>query len=190
MKRDLTYFNSRWWYRLLKVIFIFLFGISVLLVGYVTYVHNRPRMQQDYIVTCNYGTNATFTALKDKNIYIPSYEAGDGSTMDQMPEYLRKELQNACGISDDDINKVLDSMWDDLSSGKPLDNAPLWTVQPTTYVVGTYTKAIVLSLVGTITVVVFFEIARGIFYYIIVGSFFPDSPKKYLAFKRKQKTRT
>ncbi len=156
-------------------------------ISFVAYDQNRPYTQDDYTVQCNYGAKNTFTALKDKGIYIPATEVGDGSNISRVPEYARKQLQEACGISDDEVNHILNSLWDDLSSGKALTTLPLWSLQPIHYTVSSYSKAFLYVIASLIPVVISFEIIRIVFYYVVTGSFFPNEHRKYFLIKKRSK---
>ena len=187
MKKDLNYLNTKWWYRLLKVIFVFVFVISATGIGFIAYDQNRPHTQDDYIVQCNYGTMMQFAAFKDKGIEIPVNEVGDGSNISRVPEYVRKQLQDACGISDDEVNKILNSLWDDLSLGKALNTPSLWSLHLTSYTVSSQSKALLYGILALVPVVISFEIIRIVFFYIATGSFFPNERRKYFLVKNRSK---
>jgi hypothetical protein len=172
IKKDLLHLNT-WWYRLFKVLFVFLFVSSILSVGLITYIVHRPYIQSDYSIQCYYGRKNSFIAWKQKGIAIPSSSIAADGTVGHLPDGIKQALQDACGITDDDISTVLNSMWSDVSSGKMIKENPLWAAYPVSYRVGSNSKAVGATLIAILILVIIFEVIRRAFFYIVTGSFFP-----------------
>lgn len=174
MRKDLQHLNT-WWYRLFKVLFVFFFVTSICGIALVAYFVHMPYTQNDYRIQCNYGYKDSFIAYKEKHIYIPDSSIEADGTVGRVSPETKQKLQDACGITDDDINKVLNSMWDDLTAGKPITIPPLFTATPVSYTIGTTTKAIEAALIAVVILIIIFEIIRRSFFYIVTGEFFPRS---------------
>lgn len=87
--------NIRWWYRLIKSVYLISFVCVAALGVFLTYEAYKPYETGDFIVVCNVGNKDTFLAWKDKQIYLSPYDLQDG--LASLTDYERTELQNACG---------------------------------------------------------------------------------------------
>ncbi len=95
--------RQRWWYRLIKVLFIFIHISISILTFYFTYQINLPKIFNDFKVTCIYGHKGTFFAFRDKQIYISPLEVERISTNSTMSDLKKEELISACGMSKAEI---------------------------------------------------------------------------------------
>ena len=107
--KTITELNNKIWYRLVKVIFISLAGISAIISTAINF-DNVGNYQNDYNVICNYGNKSGFLAYKDKNIYISSDEDYSYS-LAELPNSTKKELQAACAISEEEMGLIIDSFF-------------------------------------------------------------------------------
>lgn len=87
--------NSKWWYRLAKVVFIgstlFFMVVSV----FVIQDDNRPRQVKDYKIDCvaDYSNKKSFLAEKDANIYS-IYSYGTVTPYTSLSVDDKKRLEN------------------------------------------------------------------------------------------------
>jgi hypothetical protein len=158
--------NQKWWYRLMKVAFVLSFIVVAPLVAMSVYSSNMPFSYTDYQVTCNYGNKETFLAFQDKRILITNYDLRDG--LASLSDYAKTDLQNACDISELEIQRSSMSVY-----GVNLQVQPLYTIAPERVTDGSVWIAIGYSALALSMVAVVFEIFRRLFYYIILGSFRP-----------------
>ncbi len=166
--KTLAYLNSKVWYRLLKVIFIILILISSGIAIAIAF-SEVGSYQEDYTVVCNYGNKETFLANKDKGIWnIPShYDYKD--SLAKLPEATKKEIKTACGMTTDELNTKLTATLNGNDDGKKL-----FELIRTKINIYTTNKAISLSLSFVFVILIFFEIIRRVFYYIVLGKFRPN----------------
>jgi hypothetical protein len=128
--KTISYLNSRAWYRLLKVVYVFAFLlVSSGSVAIINELHGT-RQIDDYRVVCNYGNRMNFLAHTDKSIYLSDYELRNGLT--DIPDYEKESLQTACGISKAEIQSKLAAFLTTLGTIKPLVQTRLTLPQPNT----------------------------------------------------------
>jgi hypothetical protein len=164
--KTITELNTKIYYRFVKVIFIILMlvvaGISVAVAFSEVGSH-----QDDFNVACNYGNKNTFTAYKDKGIYISTYYDYSTSLAD-LSESAKKELQTACGISKDEMTTKFDAIFNGTDDGKKF-----FDLTPTKVVTSTYFTASMWSLLAIVIVIIISELIRRAFYYVVLGSLRP-----------------
>jgi hypothetical protein len=158
--------NAKWWYRLVKVVFIATFLVSAIFAAYATFDTSRTRTVSDYIVKCNYGSKATFAAWQDKGIYISSYSYNGISSLS---DSQKEDLQKACGITQDVMNGIFDQI---RAGANPKDYA-LFNIALGKVDVGSNFKAVLYSLLSIMGVYLVFEVARRAFYYVLLGKILP-----------------
>ncbi len=165
--------NNNWWYRLTKVAYLAICIITAITVITLSF-QEVGSYQEDYTVQCNYGNKNTFLAAKDKSIYISStYDYSD--SLADLPDYTKTALQSACGISRNEVSKILgysDSFTPD-DNQKLGEEKKLFEITKTKINTATYRDAIQWSLLSLLGIGIMFEVIRRIFYYVVLGKIKP-----------------
>ncbi len=167
--KTITELNTKIWYRFVKVIFIILMliiaGISVTVA-----FSEVGSYQDDFIVKCNLGNKTTFTANKDKGIYIPTYN--DYSTnLEKLPDWAKEGIHKACEITKEESFNKLDAIMKGTDDG-----SKFYDLTPTKVPTTTYFSASMWSLLAILIALIIAEIIRRASYYILLGAIRP--PKK------------
>ncbi len=171
MEKDLNYLNSKWWYRLIKVVYFFLFLIILItpLVEIVEDNLSKYDNKNSYIKCAN---NKIFF-LEENN--FPS----DGFV----------SIEKVESLCFDGVKKIINNKSNFLDGFQTYEEQIIsQTENSGKYtLVSVYTnikwfKIFYLSFFSSITIIAFFELVRRLFYYIFLGSFLPEKPKKYLFF--------
>ncbi|MCX6792912.1 MAG: hypothetical protein NTY12_02710 [Candidatus Falkowbacteria bacterium] len=165
--------NNKWWYRLVKVSYIAIF-VLFSVIAITLSIEEVGNYQEDYTVKCNYGNKGTFLAAKDKNIYISSTYDYSNSLTD-LPDYIKTDLQSACGISKNEISEILgytDGFIPDdrLNS---FEGKKLFELTKTKINITTHLDAILQALFSLFGICVGFEVIRRVFYYVVIGKIKP-----------------
>lgn len=171
--KTIEWLNKYWWYRLVKVIFIFLL-ISTCIISVWFNLSRTGEYQTDYLVVCNYGNRETFLANKDKGIYyIPTYyDYSDG--LAQLPDETKEKIQKACGLSRDDASSILVKNLSDYMKGGPTEPLKLFDLTKTKVNVVSFLSALSWAILSTLVIILVAEIIRRAFYYIVLGSIKPN----------------
>lgn len=167
--KTIKWLNEHWWYRLVKVVYLFLM-ISIF--GIVVFVNTQQvgEYRDDSKVVCNYGNKSTFLAYKDKGIYVYyDFSTLRSKLQSVLTNDTAEALQNACGIS----KAEMDSKQNDIFNGT--DNGMrLFDVTSEKVITFTYTSAFLWSLLSLVIILLVAEIIKRIFYYIVLGSVRPN----------------
>lgn len=161
--------RSKWYYRLLIVIYI---G-SFLLISLITIYFNFDSVgsyQTDFEVKCYFGNNEPFFAYQDKNILVNRYaEVADPEnwSSSQSPNdwSVMTVATEGCGLSESSVQALL-------NQNSNIFDAKLKKVNVTTY-----GHAIFWSILVIIITALIFEVIRRIFYFIALGTLFPKKDK-------------
>lgn len=168
-EKTISGLNQKMWYRFIKVIFIITF---ISFCGVCVWINFEQiyKYHTDYIVNCNYGNKNVFLALKDKQIFILGPFTHNGSSIPieyGLPDDTKKELQSACGISQEDalaIGKI---------SIQTNDVKKLYDLTSTKVANSNYQIAIIQSFLCILIIFIIYEIIKRLFYYIVLGSLRP-----------------
>lgn len=230
MKKDLSWLNSKWWYRLIKVVFIFIF-IGVLALANILVVndnndgHLRSINKSKSYLVCNFGSRngeKISTSEIDGTIPVSYFNKKSfdyKSFLLGYNDFLFKKILSVCSGDDDFekadvlmIQRVAEISFPARKQGKTEEeisilmenDSALNSIENNYY--SNYERSQVLTfneqlfdlngsytykdsmksiLVTTAIVFVAFELLRRIFYYIVLGSFLPEKPEKYLFIKTK-----
>ncbi len=178
--------NNKWWYRLVKVIFIGVNLVCVLIAIFIIYDNNKPRQVKDYKVNCiaNYTNKSSFFAEKDAGILIYTY--GLDTIYDALTEEHRLKIKNMCHISQKDAAEATNkaklyieteakkgTSHDDIQKGvddnyRPYKVSEDYTIKGSNFIVFVYS---IFTLLTSLFVI---EISRRIFYYIFLGTIKPS----------------
>lgn len=139
--------QKKWWYRLIKVLYVLVFVISVSSVGLMMLGDSRPH---DLLDT----SNSTMTCLYGEQKVFSFQEARLGNVTALTP----KGLQEICGTY-----KIEGNLYFADSSLYRFDKEYTQS--------GSWISSIFLSIVSATVVVLILETLRRIFYYIIFGEF-------------------
>jgi hypothetical protein len=164
--KTISELNSKWWYRLIKIVYILIFVVACGTALVISY-SEVGSYQNDHTVTCNYGNKSTFLAYKDKRIYVPFEDYS--ISLANLPENIKKEIQTACAISDAEMKEKIDTYFNGTSDGKKL-----YEIIDTKVVVATYLSATLWSLLSLLIIVAIFEVLRRAFYYVVLGALRPQ----------------
>ena len=191
--KTVTELNSKWWYRLIKVIYLLLFIFAMgcsLIAPPVSYLESPKKL-----IKCGNGVEISPSDLYDKGIYLNSYDSFVSADN-------HFKIQTLCEPNSKYVSRVkVQKILDDRPNGVAMDDVlneltkDGWLVEGVntnpdkaykeytaddfkkiTYEVkkdikwGEMIEVLLLSVIGTI---IFFEITRRIFYYIVLGSVKP-----------------
>lgn len=159
--------NKKWWYRLLKVFFIGTVIITSLTTIYLFY-EEVGYYQNDYLIKCNYGNKESFLAYKDKEIVIYGFSVYTGG-LENLPDSVKKELQNACEISEEEKYEKAIMILNNADNGKKL-----FDITETKVPVSSYFKATLWSVFSLIIIILIAEVVRRTFYYVVLGKIKPE----------------
>ena len=167
--KTISYLNGKAWYRLLKVVYVFVFLFvsagAILIVSDL----NGARRVNDYRVVCNYGSRASFLAQKDKGIYLDDVSTNG---LGYLPDSQRVSLQAACGITEAEV-KSLPNPFNPAQRAEAEAAPPLETITKENVTTGGIGEVVGYSLLAVLVIALVFEIARRAFYYIALGSLRP-----------------
>jgi len=183
--KTVTELNSKWWYRLVKVVFI---GSTLLLIGgsiFIIQDENRPRQVKDYKIDCiaEYTNMKTFLAEKDANIYI--YSFGTTTPYTSLSTDDKKKIRGFCDISDEEAknanDKAIAYIDEQTKMGTDKEtiqnyidtNLRAYLISETQVPKGSYLAIVAYSILSIIGILVVAEIIRRVFYYIVLGSIRP-----------------
>lgn len=166
--KTISELNSRWWYRLIKVLFLLLLVLIFLFSFAVVYTTYHVRNVSDYLVTCDYGNKKTFDAYKDAGIQILSFNLDGPATVGSLNDYEREAIQKACGITSSEAVQMLRNSLSG-NSGIP----SLFVIQPTTVTEGSTLSVVLFSALSLLIILITFEFIRRMFYYIVLGKIRP-----------------
>jgi hypothetical protein len=166
--KTLKELNERMWYRLIKLLFLiaFIVACTVAIVAQFTMVGNH---QTDFEITCNYGNRDVFLAYNDKQIYVPFHHDYTDDLTD-LPDNIKVEIQNACGISREEMIAMMKA---ELEDGQ--DWPALFSIREVDVNVFTSLTAAMWSLLSILCIAVVFEIIRRSFYYVVLGTINPPN---------------
>jgi hypothetical protein len=164
--KTISELNSKIWYRFLKVIFVLAFIVVSLITVFIVYDSNKSKWVNDYIVTCNFGDKTTFAAWNEKSILLTDYDLRN--YISDIPDYKKEAIQKACGITQQDLNNLFDSITQGIDKEQKLFDVKKANVE-----IGNILKAILFSLLSLVPVIIIFEIIKRAFYYIVLGSLRP-----------------
>lgn len=178
--------NNKWWYRLIKVLFIGINFVLIMSVFVFIMSDNKPHQESDYKLSCiaDYTNKRSFYAEKDLNIYIFAY-AGH-TAYDDLSDSERQKIRNVCDISTEEADTATNNALSYISEQSKLgstkntiqdyidNNLRPYTITSTTVEVGSYIQGILFSLLWTLIILIVAEIIRRIFYYIFLGKMRPN----------------
>lgn len=203
----MTYENlkSKWWYRLIKVVFLFVFVVVILIANGANIGEGIGRINDNKtLIYCKGGDKRVLTA-KQAGVYFGNYELIRGFNYKKFyegyyNEYDIKNIFKACydKIPIDDIfaiqrvyeitglkdsprqydEKYLNQQIELITTGYKSDTQKasyldysinLFDIKPSY----SYWEFIMYFFIINISILILFEIARRIFYYIILGTFKP-----------------
>ena len=157
--------NSKWWYRLVKVIFITASGLLILLLIIWVGAETEPRGFNSFEVTCNYGNKDKFIAY-ERGIYLIDLDLKNGIA--SIPDNKKELIQEECAITEEEMTGVFDSI---LADENP---PPLFSASKTRYTEGSWGSTIFFQLIAVVVAFAFMQLIRRCFYYVLLGSFRPS----------------
>lgn len=177
--------NSKWWYRLVKVVFIGFALLCMVVSVFIIQDDNRPRQVQDYKVDCiaDYTNHKTFIAEKDAGIYIFRY--GTDTVYQSLSDDAKQKIRSNCDISEAEAQNATDKAVAYINEQTKLgtdketiqnylnDNLRAYLISETQVTKGSYLSIVAYSILSIILILVVAEIIRRIFYYIVLGSIKP-----------------
>lgn len=202
-EKTINSLNQKIWYRLLKVIYLFLFILA--LIGYnftIYYIGDlglKNVSQKETKITCLQKDKKVFSP-KDIGISISRHDLANKSEFkykeyfESYNEFDIKAILKACYDQNvDDVYAVqrhyeLEDKNTPLSTDELIEIAKIYdtfsTSEKTSYLdysfklfdinpVLTYEKFLLLFLLGNVVIILIFELFRRISYYILLGKIFP-----------------
>lgn len=201
MEKTISYLNSKIWYRIIKVLCIFVFLISF--VGFNIFVFGEvgfENIDSDKTkISCNYKDKKTFSPsdekislnnndFKNKTFDYKSYFEGyndyniknilkvcydkDVDDVFAMQRWYEKGLQDKSFISDKEMQEIEKIESSIISS----DKAKYLDYSFKFFNIDpvfSYSKFIKYFLIGNIAILLLFELIRRVFYYIALGTLKP-----------------
>ncbi|HRH55289.1 MAG TPA: hypothetical protein PK609_00265 [Candidatus Paceibacterota bacterium] len=161
--------NSKWWYRLLKVGYIGLFGIMTLVMLIAIYDENEPdSLVVDHRIICTGGNHSTFQASRDKRIDLSGYSSSLG--LESLSNAQRYTLRIACGEEEvrSSPREILDAKYNN-------DTLPSVEIEDIALTRGSWIEVLLYSVAYLIAVALLFEFGRRLFYYIVLGTWKPEN---------------
>lgn len=161
--------RSKWYYRLLVVIYIGFFLLISLMAIYFN-LNSVGSYQTDFEVKCYFGNEETFFAYQDKNIYVNRYaEVADpenwGSNQAPNDWSVMTVATEGCGLSKPSAQALL-------NTDSNIFDAKLKKVNVTTYDHAIFWSILVITITAFL-----FEVIKRIFYFVILGTSFPKKDK-------------
>ena len=198
-KKTIEYLNSKAWYRLLKVIFGFFVLASVLIFNGALIDSGAKRLDNNKtLIYCTYKDKRVLTP-KQVGIELSGYQFTDGFNyqkfFESYNEYQIKAIFKDC--YDKDIEDVFAAQrfyelnlqekksltLEEVKKVQAVENASvfdkskyldysikLFDIKP----VYTYAGFIKLFLIGNLAILLFFEVLRQVFYYVVLGEIRPN----------------
>ena len=173
MQKDIQWLKSKWWYRLLKVLYISFFGCLVIWILLVAIDINGPTQMinfQTSTLECLSGNKKVFTyeELSEKH-YIFSFSESSISNekIIELCELVR-ETHDWDTVNHSDVSERIQEMreWNNF-----VGNAYKLNEQEKT--VGSWFLVQRDFFLATVVLLFIFEFIRRIFYYVLLGSFKP-----------------
>jgi len=162
--------NGRWWYRLVKVIYIFLlFSWSIGTAIGIYFILEPKFDNENSYITCENGENYK---LEENGIYLYSPYIGIYDEM-KIEELCSAPVKLTAEEYEQRYGEPPPSYYEKI---KPVDFKPL---NPPDYeLVSIYTERNWFATIGYILLAIlgwllFFEIVRRVFYYVVLGSLVP-----------------
>jgi hypothetical protein len=211
MEKDLKFLNTKSWYRLIKIIYIFVFAVTLIISISTVISSYKPKLSIDQYnpdifkqTILNIYPNAV-TASGIRYADIPASEllgdylrvspdgiTSDGFNFTPYPITLAQlknninVLQNR-QVSNDKIQNYVNLYKTDKNGNFVSNISQNNRLEKYKFIAYYWFSIIGLLLFSIIIISIAFEFIRRIFYYIVLGSFLPEKPKRYLFFKIKYK---
>lgn len=186
MIKTINELNSRVWYRVLKVLYIFSFIAIVAITLFLVFVeHKTPIEEIDHSNTkiiCNLGNKNTF----NKNQVFEGLDQFFKEEQYYKIDRLKSVIQNKCEITQEILNKFeltrgetkdgrTPVLWSD---GESSFNATIngltgYEIEEKYKYTGGLDAVIGYSILSLLVLIIIFEAIRRIFYYIILGKLMP-----------------
>jgi hypothetical protein len=175
--KNLQEANKKWWYRLLKVIFILFFGVSIITATTVPFFSYKPvinKYSSRYGIKCDNGViRGDFggNMLNDENttFHVSDVFAKYTYNLDQLRE-LDKMSRLACKYDDYSGETYREFLTEGKYTIPDNTNYLIVVTKPIYY--GSWVEALgytIISIIGTIT---FYSLIRAVFFYIFFNSKF------------------
>lgn len=167
--KTISYLNSKMWYRFVKVSyaisFLVILSFSILLIV----DENKPRKILDNDTTeiaCKYGNKKTFTAkIIGVTVYdYPEFKFASWDN-DKILKFCNAENEKIEVTNFATDQKVQTDLKNFIGAG--------YDIKPSYKNEGSYSSMIFYILLSFIGTLLFFEIIRRTFYYIVLGKIFP-----------------
>ncbi len=176
--------NKKWWYRLIKVIFLGFLVICVLISVFVVWEENAPHEVSDYRVDCiaSYTNHKSFYAM-DEGLYL--FDPISGTIYSSLSTFQKQILRDKCEMSDEEATyatqqalayaqeqSALGATQAEIQIGIDTNYRP-YTITKAKKIEGSFGKVIGYSVLSILIILLVGEISRRIFYYIVLGSIRP-----------------
>ncbi|MBP6926258.1 MAG: hypothetical protein KBB70_00990 [Candidatus Pacebacteria bacterium] len=183
--KTISELNSKWWYRLVKVIFIGCILLAMTIATFIFIDEYSPSQSLDYKISCvaDYTNHKETIAYKDESIFILPL---NGQTVYQsLSDNNKQEIRNICGISNEEADQGNATALAYINEQTKLgtssaiiqkyidDNLRPYKVSEEYITEGGYVQVVLYSILAAIGILLIAEIIRRIFYYIVLGSLRP-----------------
>lgn len=182
--------NKKWWYRLIKVTLALVFGVILIVGSFIIYISKQPHNVDNYKVTCTSDdSNKTEFWTNQEGIYVSYVEHNFKSvTGTSLSDYSESLINQKCGLSDVDAEentqKTLEIILDlngkyknysDTEREALLRKYSSFKIEKHQSIKGSYMSVVLFLSLYTASLILFMEFLKRIFYYIVLGNFFPQS---------------
>jgi len=183
--KTISELNNKWWYRLVKVVFIGFALFCMVVSVFIIQDDNKPRQVKDYKINCiaDYTNKKSFFAEKDADTYI--YKYGTDTVYQSLSEDNKQKIRNNCDISKEEADTATTKAIAYITQQENLgatkediqnyinDNMRPYLITEDYVTKGSYIKVISYSLLSILAILLVAEIIRRVFYYIVLGSIRP-----------------
>ena len=193
-QKSLAALKTKSWYRLLKVIYIILFGIlSVAILMGICFGYQSKTLvdHERTMIVCNYGEKTTFS-LKEAGIYLTKEDFDDWNKWsdnyrnliqikagyvskyrsDEIKE-KREQVEQACNFTEKQKQAMFAAAREELKNPDLPKSKYIYDLNPVYKTVGGWPTIIGYWVLAILGLAIAFELPRRIFYYIILGEFVP-----------------
>ena len=179
--QNISDLNKKWWYRLIKVAFMLLTIACSILIFFIVYDSKKPYIKNEYKITCvSEDSNKIAFSAGDMGLYIHD----DQGIV--IPDYTRAQINKICGIEESVAKQYDENALDallklgkyknasDEESKKFIERYRIFEIDKYSAIKGGYISRLGYLSLSLLIILLIVEIIRRIFYYIVLGRFFPS----------------
>jgi energy-coupling factor transporter transmembrane protein EcfT len=152
--------NNKWWYRLLKVVYLIVLIAGILFIVLMVYSSNGPQFDNNAsYIKCSNGKEVQLKS-NDIFLYYDFLSPGDQKIAEG------KCFDGMISSSTDEFGKVKYKIASETDNSRKYNLVSVYTER-------NWSEIFLYILIGCFSLIAVFETIRRIFYYVILGSFTP-----------------